>query len=269
MEQPHLKQEIKELYGAFAATVNAQEAPAYSFCRKRYGQAELSSVPPTALRLACGCGNPVSLTDIPPGCTVVDLGCGGGIDVIIAARMAEHGKTLGIDLVPGMIRGAQQAVTESGLQQNIFFRVADIEDISSLPRNFADVVLANCVINLCPDKLTVYRNIFRILKPGGVLVTSDPVLSEEIDLQLRERLQATRTNCFSGAVSEKKHLQILKKLTLDIMETDSLTLTPEDLKTIARYPERDSILPLSRDDLLSLQGKAGVMTVKAKRRPLN
>jgi ubiquinone/menaquinone biosynthesis C-methylase UbiE len=207
--------------------------------------------------------------DIPSGCAVVDLGCGGGLDVILAARRAEHGKVLGIDMVPEMIKRAQQAVAESGLQQHIFFRLADIEDIYPLPKNFADVVLANCVINLCPDKLTVYKNIFRILKPGGVLVVTDSVMTEEIDPQVRGRIQADPSNCLSGAVSEEEHLRNLKKLTFDIVKTDCFTLTAEDIETIARYPDRDSISPLSREDLLSLQGKAAGMKIMAKRRPLN
>ena len=270
------KQEVKNLYATYAESVMAGESlplidsANYAFCRKRYREAELALIPPVALRLACGGGNPVELADIQPGGVVVDLGCGGGIDMVLAAhKVAEHGKLLGIDIAPEMITAARQAITESDLKPHIFFRTADIEDISLLPRNFADTVLANGVVNLCPDRTTVYKNIFRILRPGGILIVADFVLTEEIDHDLLARLRTDRTGCLGGAVATEDHLQILKKFTLDILRVDHNDLIAEDLKTIAGYPDRDLHEGPSPNDLLQLQGKVAVVTIMAKRRPLN
>jgi ubiquinone/menaquinone biosynthesis C-methylase UbiE len=270
------KRDIKNLYARFAETHMAQEfhsftdSANYAFCRKCYDRSDLSTVPQTALRLACGSGAPVSFAEIKPGSAVVDLGCGGGIDVILAARQAEkQGKVLGIDIAPEMIEAAQRAVVESGLQQHIFFRTIDVEDIYPLPKNFADVVTANCVINLCPDRVTVYKNIFRILRPGGILVFSDFVLSEKIDPHLRKRLQADRTGCLGRAVAADDHLQQLTKLSFDILRVEHSSLTSEDLETIVCYPDRDLHMPPSPEDLLLLQDKVAVVTIVAKRRPLN
>ena len=160
-------------------------------------------------------------------------------------------------------------MAESGLQQHIFFRTIDIEDIYPLPKNFADVVTANCVINLCPDRVTVYKNIFRILKPGGILVFSDFVLTEELDPHLRKRLQADRTGCLGRAVPANDHLLHLKKLTFDILRVENTILPAEDIETIACYPDRDLHVPPSPEDLLLLQDKVAVVTIMAKRRPLN
>jgi len=270
------KQEVKNLYAKFAETfINRASHPLvdsanHAFCRKRYRKSELALVPPTALRLACGCGNPVDFGDIRPGGVVVDLGCGGGIDIVLAAhKVGEHGKVLGIDFAPEMIEAAQQAVAEAGLRQLIFFRALDIEDIYPLPKNFADVVTANCVINLCPDRTTVYKNIYRILKPGGVLVLSDIVLSEETDPQFCKGIRSDHTNSLCRAVTAEDHLQLLQKLTFEILHVDTNNLAAEDLETIACYPDRDLHGEPRSDDLLQLQGKVAVVTIMAKRRPLN
>lgn len=271
-----VKQKVKNLYATFAETVMPRESHRfidsanYAFCRQRYRESELALVPPTALRLACGCGNPVGFADIRPGWAVVDLGCGGGIDVVLAGhKVAEHGKVLGIDIAPAMIEAAKQAVIESGLQQLIFFRTIDIEDIYPLPKNFADVVTANCLINLCPDRTKVYKNIYRILKPGGFLVLSDFVLSEEIDPHLHKRLRSDRTGCLGRAAATEDHLQLLEKLTFEILRVDNDNLSAKDLETIACYPDRDLHGEPNPEDLLQLHGKVDVVTIMARRRPLN
>jgi ubiquinone/menaquinone biosynthesis C-methylase UbiE len=190
--------------------------------------------------------------------------------VILAASQADaQGKVLGIDIAPEMIEAAQQAVAESGLQQHIFFRTIDIEDIYPLPKNFADVVTANCVINLCPDRMKVYKNIFRILKPGGIMVFSDFVLTEEIDPHLHKRLQADQTGCLGRAIPANDHLQHLTKLSYEILRVENSSLTAKDLETIACYPDRDLHAMPNGEDLLLLQDKVAVVTIIAKRRPLN
>ena len=142
-------------------------------------------VPEVALNLSRGCGNPTGFANLKSGDFVVDFGCGGGIDVILAARkVGKEGRVVGIDFAPQMIERAKQAVIEFGLQEwDIELRVADMGK-SQLPNGFADVVISNCVINLYPDKDAVYEEAFRIVRSGGRLAISDIVLNEDIDSQL-------------------------------------------------------------------------------------
>ncbi len=177
-----------------------------------YGEAELAQVPEAALNLSRGCGNPTGFADLQPGETVVDFGCGGGIDVILAAqKVGSQGRVIGLDFADQMIDRAKGAVAEAGLQnRSIELQVADMEE-TELPGSFADVVISNCVINLCPNKDSVYEEAFRILSPGGRLAISDIVLTEDIDPQLRERCQSIWAGCLGGAIPEENYLQTLSK----------------------------------------------------------
>jgi SAM-dependent methyltransferase len=277
MTPDEIKLAVKQRYGEFAETYlsrvsgdGGSDNPAFG--RGRYKQSELSSISPNALRLTCGCGNPTGYTDSQPFSSVVDLGCGGGVDVILAARkVGEQGRVFGIDIAPEMIARAKQAVAEEGLHhRRIYFKVADMGEISRLPKSFADVLISNCAINLCPDKINVFKNIFRILRPGGLLVVSDIVFTEKIQTQLRRRLQADWTGCLGGALEEDDLQLILNKLSFDdiqVVRRDHLTM--EELETIASYPGKDFVLPPGQNDLLLLNGKVASITINAKRPPLN
>ena len=146
-----------------------------------YSQEELSSSPDIALNLPRGCGNPTGFAKLEPGYIVVDLGCGSGIDVILAAhKVGEQGRVVGVDFAPQMIERAKQAVAKAGLQnRDIELRVEDIGN-SQLQISFADVIISNCVINLCPDKNAAYEEAFRILRLGGRIAISDIILTEDI-----------------------------------------------------------------------------------------
>ena len=169
-----------------------------------YVQTELDQVPEVALNLSRGCGNPTGFANLQSGEVVVDFGCGGGIDVILAAhKIGSEGRVVGIDFTDQMIERAKEAVAEAGLQdRDIKLQVADMAK-SQLPDSFADVVISNCVINLCPDKNSVYEEAFRILNPGGRLAISDIVLTENIDADLQERFQSTWAGCLGWAVPEE------------------------------------------------------------------
>jgi ubiquinone/menaquinone biosynthesis C-methylase UbiE len=147
-------------------------------------------VPEIGINLSRGCGNPTGFANLKPGEVVVDFGCGAGIDIILAAhRVGKKGRVVGLDFAPQMIERATQAVIESGLQdRNIELRVAELES-SQLPDRFADVVISNCVINLCPNKKAVYEEAYRILRPGGRLAISDIILIEVINPHLQKRFQ--------------------------------------------------------------------------------
>ena len=187
----------------------------------------------------------------------MDFGCGGGIDVILAARkVGKEGRVVGVDFAPQMIERAKKAVIDSGLQQwDIEFRVADL-GASQLPGKCADVVISNCVINLCPDKDAVYEEAFRILRPDGRLAISDIVLTENIDSQLRERFQATWAGCLGGAMLEENYWQIIGRAGFtEIHNVSRHTLTPMELKAMACCPDEKFTPPPNSEDLEIVQGK--------------
>ena len=131
--------------------------------------------------------------------------------ILAAHRVGENGKVVGIDFAPKMIEQAKQAVIESGFQdRDIELRVADMGK-SGLQTGFADVVISNCVINLCPDKGAIYEEAFRILRAGGRLAISDIVLTKDIDLQLKELFQATWSGCLGGAALEESYWHTIGK----------------------------------------------------------
>jgi len=214
-------------------------------------------VPEIALNLSRGCGNPTGFANLQPGEAVVDFGCGGGIDVILAAhKVGEQGRVVGIDFTPQMIERAKQTVAEAGLQdRDIELRVADMAK-SQLPNSFADVVTSNCVINLCPDKDAIYEEAFRIVRPGGRLAISDIVLTEDINPQLRERFQSTWAGCLGGAIPEGDYWQTVRKAGFaGIQIVARHTLTPEELEAMACCPGEEFTPPPSKEDRLLVEGK--------------
>jgi ubiquinone/menaquinone biosynthesis C-methylase UbiE len=214
-------------------------------------------MPEVALNLSRGCGNPTGFANLQTGDLVVDFGCGGGIDVILAAhKVKEQGRVVGIDFAPQMIERAKQAVVEAGFQdRDIELRVADMEK-SQLPNNFADVVISNCVINLCPNKDTVYEEAFRILRPGGRIAISDIVLTEDIDSQLRARFQSSWAGCLGGAIPEENYWQAVRKAGFtEIKIVARHILTPKELEGMACCPGEEFTPPPSKEDRVLIEGK--------------
>ena len=225
--------------------------------------------PEVALNLSRGCGNPTGFANLKSGDVVVDFGCGGGIDVILAARkVGNEGSVVGLDFSPQMIERAKKAVIDSGLQQwDIELKVADMED-SQLPGEWADVVISNCVINLCPDKDAVYEEAFRILKSGGRLAISDIVLIENIDSQLQDRFQLTWAGCLGGAILEESYWQVIDRAGFaEIQIVSRHTLTPTELKAMACCPGEEFTPPPNREDLEIVQGKVDSVKFTAIKPP--
>ena len=192
----------------------------------------------------------------------MDFGCGGGIDVILAAhKVGDKGKVVGIDFAPQMVERARQAIVESGLQErDIEFHVGEMGK-SHFSNSFADVVISNCVINLCPDKTAVYKDAFRILRSGGRLAISDIVLTENIESELRERFRSTWAGCLGGAIFEEKYWQKVKESGFaGIQIVARHTLTPTELHAMACCPGEDFAPAPSEEDRACVVGK--VVSVK-------
>ncbi len=165
-----------------------------------YDAAQSGAVPDTALAASLGCGNPTALAELKPGETVLDLGAGGGIDVLLSARrVGPTGKAFGLDMTDEMLALAEENKRKSGLA-NVHFLKGEIEDIP-LPDASVDVVISNCVINLSGDKDRVLREAFRVLKPGGRFAVSDVVVRGQVPAEIRRSLELW-AGCIAGALSE-------------------------------------------------------------------
>jgi ubiquinone/menaquinone biosynthesis C-methylase UbiE len=163
-----------------------------------YSNADITGTPEGA-NLGLGCGNPVALASLKPGETVVDLGSGGGFDCFLAAkRVGEAGKVIGVDMTPDMVSKARKNAEKMGTA-NVEFRLGEIEHLP-VADNRADIIISNCVINLSPDKRNVYREAFRVLRPGGRLAISDIVATAPLPQKIRENLAAV-TGCIGGAAT--------------------------------------------------------------------
>jgi arsenite methyltransferase len=222
-----------------------------------YGEAERASIPELARNLSRGCGNPTGFANIQPGETVVDFGCGGGIDVILAAhKVGLQGKVVGIDFAEQMIEQAKQAVYKAGLlDRNIELLIADMEK-TQIAESSADVVISNCVINLCPDKDAVYKEAFHILKSGGRIAISDIVLTEDIDPDLRDRFQSTWAGCLGGAIPEKDYFETVNKAGFTAVRiVVQHALTPDELLAMASCPGKEFTPDLAKEDITVVQGK--------------
>lgn len=227
-------------------------------------------MPEVALNLSRGCGNPTGFANLRPGDVVVDFGCGGGIDVILAAhKVGSQGRVIGIDGAPQMIERAKQAVAEADLQyRNIEFRTAYL-DKTQLPDDFADVVTSNCVINLCPDKDAVYEEAFRILRSSGRIAISDIVLTENIAPELRERFQSTWAGCLGGAIPEEDYWQTVREAGFaQIQIVARHPLTPEELEAMACCPGEEFTPPPSKEDRAAVEGKVASVKFTALKLPL-
>ena len=188
-------------------------SPAFTCCdpitTNLYNEAEKSGLPANAVLASLGCGNPTALIELKPGETVLDLGSGGGIDVLLSARrVGPAGKAYGLDMTDDMLALARENQRQAGVE-NVEFLKGEIENIP-LPDNSVDVVISNCVINLSADKARVLREAFRVLKPGGRFAVSDVVARGEVPELVRKSM-ALWVGCIAGALEEHDYIAKLAK----------------------------------------------------------
>ena len=174
-----------------------------------YSNEDIDSIPEGA-NMGLGCGNPVALASLIPGETVLDLGSGGGIDCFLAAKhVGETGKVIGVDMTPDMISKARKNA-EKMETSNVEFRLGEIEHLP-VADNSVNIIMSNCVINLSPDKLSVYRDAYRVLKPGGRLAISDIVATAALPDEIKKNMLLV-TACVGGAETIEDTEKMLKKV---------------------------------------------------------
>lgn len=211
-EQSNQQQAIQQKYGEAARNVTAQSAaaccdPGLRCCdpitKNLYGSAEKSLLPENAVLASLGCGNPTALIDLHPGQTVLDLGSGGGIDVLLSARrVGPTGFVYGLDMTDDMLALARQNQLEAGAT-NVEFLKGQIEVIP-LPSASVDVVISNCVINLSADKDRVLREAFRVLRPGGRFAVSDVIVRGHVPDAVRQSMLLW-VGCIAGALEQETY----------------------------------------------------------------
>jgi arsenite methyltransferase len=168
-----------------------------------YTEEDLGSVPEGA-NLGLGCGNPIALASLKEGEIVLDLGSGAGFDCFLAAnRVGSDGKVIGVDMTPEMLESARENARKGGYE-NVEFRLGEIENLP-VGDNSVDVVISNCVINLVPDKNRVFKETFRVLKPGGRIMISDMVLLKELPDAMKNSIEAY-IGCLSGAIMKDEYI---------------------------------------------------------------
>ncbi len=210
-----IKDVVKEKYGQ--AALRVQSGSGNSCCggasaladscdpitSNLYNALQEGEVPDTAMKASLGCGNPTALAELKQGETVLDLGSGGGIDVLLSARrVGPHGKAFGLDMTDEMLALAEQNKHRSGLA-NAEFLKGEIENIP-LPDNSVDVVISNCVINLSGDKDRVLSEAFRVLKPGGRFAVSDVVVRGDVPAEIKKNMELW-VGCVAGALSDDEY----------------------------------------------------------------
>lgn len=223
MSDEEIKEEVRKTYAKVAQPTAAsccEPRAAESCCgpemasgtvRTSYAESlgySVKDMPESAVESFAGCGNPVALASLKEGEVVLDLGSGAGLDMFHAARkVGNTGRVIGVDMTPEMIEKAEIGAEQLGLE-NVEFRLGDIEDLP-VDDSSVDVIISNCVINLAPDKSKVFREAFRVLRPGGRLMVSDIVLEAPLTDEIRNDI-ASYTGCLGGAINVDDYLQAIR-----------------------------------------------------------
>ena len=225
---PNIQEVVKQKYGSAAKQVAAGGVATcgggaeLSCCdpitANLYDEAQKAGLPAEAVAASLGCGNPTALAKLQPGEVVLDLGSGGGIDVLLSARrVGPAGKAYGLDMTDEMLALARENQKKAGAT-NVEFLKGSIENIP-LPENSVDVIISNCVINLSGDKDRVLREAFRVLKPGGRLAVSDVVVRGEVPAGIRKSIELW-VGCVAGALEESEYREKLARAGFAAIEVE-------------------------------------------------
>lgn len=237
MKKEEIKKVVRKSYAKIAKQESSCCAPADSCCgsvdlaqdiskKIGYSEEDIKTVPEGA-NLGLGCGNPVALASLREEETVLDLGSGGGFDCFLAAdKVGKNGRVIGIDMTPEMVEKARENA-EKGKYENVEFRLGEIENLPAAD-NSVDIIISNCVINLAPDKKNVFKEAFRVLKPGGRLMVSDIVLEKELPDSIRNSIKAY-VECVSGALLKDEYIEAIKEAGFKEVKIIDETSFPYDL----------------------------------------
>jgi arsenite methyltransferase len=248
VKEGEIKKVVRKGYAKIAKRENSCCGPVSSCCgnpdvtqdlskKIGYSDEELNAVPEGA-NLGLGCGNPVALASLKEGDVVLDLGSGAGMDCFLAAHeVGKGGKVIGVDMTPEMIDKARENLNR-GNYDNVEFRLGEIENIPAAD-NSVDVIISNCVINLSPDKRRVFKEAFRVLKPGGRLMVSDIVLKKELPDFIKNSVEAY-VGCISGAIMEEEYLDAMREAGFREIKVRDETSFPIDY--IANDPTAKAIM---------------------------
>ncbi len=265
-----LKDFVKEKYGEAArrvatgkglpadccSTTSCCQGSAAASCdpitSNLYDESQTGEVPEAALRASLGCGNPTALAQLNPGEVVLDLGSGGGIDVILSARrVGPNGRAYGLDMTDEMLALARENQRKASIE-NVEFLKGEIENIP-LPDNFVDVIISNCVINLSGHKDRVISEAFRVLKPGGRFAVSDVVIRGELPSEVRRNMELW-VGCVAGALEENEYRDKLAQAGFEAIEIEPTRVyNVEDARSllIGAGIAVDGVAPLVKDKILS------------------
>ncbi|NPU83539.1 MAG: arsenite methyltransferase [Syntrophaceae bacterium] len=275
MKNEDIRTSVREGYGKIAVTGNSccslpiagccggtQQAAAIGKA-VGYSDEDLAAVPEGA-NLGLGCGNPVALASLREGETVVDLGSGAGFDAFLASwQVGPSGRVIGVDMTPEMLDKARENARKGGYE-NVAFRLGEIEHLP-VADGEADAIISNCVINLSPDKQQVFREAFRVLKPGGRLMVSDIVLTKDLPEAIKASLTAW-IGCVAGAARKDDYLGAIAAAGFMDVEVVGQNVFPVDFllnDPTVQTMVRD--LGLSREELSDLAATAVSIRVSAVR----
>jgi arsenite methyltransferase len=263
MADPDIKAVVKDKYGKAALRVTSGEGTACCgstssrgeadpITSNIYGCSETADLPAEAVAASLGCGNPTALAQLCAGETVLDLGSGGGIDVLLSARrVGPTGKAYGLDMTDEMLALARENQRKAGVD-NVEFLKGEIEDVP-LPSDTVDVIISNCVINLSADKDRVFAEAYRVLKPGGRFAVSDVVVRGEVPAAIRRSIELW-IGCVAGALSEDDYRAKLAKAGfVDIEIEPTRIYRAEDAREFLAGAglDADAIAPQVNDKFMS------------------
>jgi len=272
MEKDDIRREVRDRYAEVAKTGSSCCGPDLSCCGSAssadsigkaigYGESELRSVPEGA-NLGLGCGNPTALASLKPGETVLDLGSGAGFDAFLAAdQVGPDGRVIGVDMTPEMIGRARENARK-GEYGNVEFRLGEIEKIPVDDASM-DAVISNCVINLSPEKPRVFREAFRVLKPGGRVMVSDIVLERELPDFIKSSVEAW-AGCIAGASLKEDYLAAIRDAGFLEVEVVGESGVPFDL--VANDPTARAMMEkmnLSKEEAERIAGSVKSVKVMA------